>query len=63
MEPLVKIETLWVQEDATGEPCFNCGELIYSKTNALYIRINDKTIDTDTRVCDSCFDLIKKDAF
>lgn len=62
MDAIVKIETIWVKEDATGEKCASCDEPIYSKANALYIIVNNKTTDLNTRVCDSCFELIKKDA-
>lgn len=56
----ITFETIWVQEDATGEPCASCLEPIFSKANALYVTVNHTTIDANTRVCDSCYDLIKK---
>lgn len=52
-------EKLWVKEDATGEPCTLCDNPIYSQVNALYITIGNKTTELNTRICDSCFDILK----
>lgn len=55
----ITFEILWVKEDPTGEPCAGCGELIFSKTNALYLTFNNNTKDLNVRVCQSCFEEIK----
>lgn len=62
MEPIVKIEVVWEIELGTNEPCAACGDHIYSHANVLYLEVNDKKVTTDICVCNSCFDLIKKDA-
>lgn len=56
---LLVFEKIWVKEDATGEPCTLCEEPIYSKVNALYITIGNKTTELNTRICDSCFNILK----
>lgn len=59
MEPIVKIETEWSEEPATGEPCSACKEAIYSAVNVLNISVNGKIVDSYTRVCNACKELIK----
>lgn len=59
MEPLVKIETVWSEEAATGELCKGCNEPIYSGVNILSVMVNGKVVDSTTRVCNSCYYVIK----
>lgn len=59
MEPIVKIETEWSEEAATGELCKACNEPIYSPVNVLAVSVNGKVVDATTRVCNACKELIK----
>lgn len=56
---LVKIETEWIEEPATGEPCTSCKEAIYSAVNVLNVSVNGKVVDATTRVCNACKELLK----
>lgn len=55
----INFEILSVKEDANAQPCCLCGEPIFSKVNAIYITLVNKTTDLNIRVCDSCFDILK----
>lgn len=62
MEPIVNIEVVWEIELPSGDPCAACNDPIFSHANVLYLVVNDKKVSTNICVCNSCFDLIKKDA-
>lgn len=62
MDALVNIEIVWRKESPSGLPCAVCNEYIFSNEHRLYVNINSKQIDSDVVVCETCHELIKKDA-
>lgn len=60
-EVFFKIESFWQKEPTKCEPCFLCEDLIFSDTNRLCFKIGNRIDQSDICLCNSCFELIKKD--
>lgn len=63
MSAIVKIEAVWKEERATGEPCCACTDKMYLSQYRFTVDLGDRRINTDFIICNSCHDLLKdKDA-
>lgn len=61
MEEFVSYGSYWKRGDATAEPCFACGELIMSNSYSLFFRINEKEVDANRHLCESCYETLKNE--
>lgn len=55
----IEIKTEFVKHDGDGSPCTACEEPVYGKMFVLTNTVNNITTATETRFCESCYELVK----
>lgn len=59
-EATIICELVYVKSECDLSVCEACKDTIYTQNNLIGVNINDKFQSLNIKLCDSCYDVVKK---